>query len=189
MNKEEVYNQLLNNADNFIAAIIEKTDGDELDLSNLGIIQIDLNKHNIQRFVKLDFHKNLLTKFTSIPNYIISLNISFNRFENINFIKELVNLQELNFSYNENVNLDNNIFSNLIELQTIDMAGNNLYNISNISFTNLNKLIKLNISGNNVFNIINIILPNNINFINATYNNISSEDQEIMKQRLNKIIF
>lgn len=189
MNKEELQKQLLNNADDFLTAIIEKTNDNELDLSELNIIQINLGNYDIHKFIKLNLNKNLLTSLSFVPIHIISLNISFNIFKNINFIKELINLQELNFSYNENINIDNDIFSNLIELQSIDMAGNNLNNIANVLFINLNKLNRLNIAGNNITSIIDIVLPTSVNFINATYNNISKDEQEIMSKRLNKIIF
>lgn len=189
-NTIDIENQLINNSDDFIKCLIKKSDK-ILDLSELGIVNLNLYIHNnlLKKIMEINISKNLLKNILFIPNHIIQLDISFNKLENINFIKKLTNLKYLNISYNKNLIIEDTIFENLINLQTIEMAGNNLKNISDILFEKLEKLEYLDLAGNNLTSVINVIFPKKIELLNLTYNNIEKKEHCELIKKLKHIIF
>lgn len=185
----DLEDELINNADNFIKHIIENSN-EILDLSELGIITLNLYTHNdlLKKIIKINISKNLLKEILFIPNNIVYLDISFNNFKNIDFVKKLVNLKYLNISYNKNVFIEDDIFMNLVNLQSVEMAGNNLKSIFNMLFINLEQLEYLNLAGNKLVSIKDIIFPKKIKLLNITYNNIQKEEHDDIKKNSN-IIF
>lgn len=188
--RDDLENELITNPDNFIKHIIENSK-EILDLSELGIINLNLHVHNylLDKIVKIDISNNLLKKISFIPEHIIHLDLSLNKFKNIEFVKKLVNLKYLNISYNRNIIIDNNIFMNLINLESVEMAGINLKNITNTLFTNLEKLEYLNLAGNELTCIRNIIFPAKIKVLNIISNNIQKEECEELAKKLLRVIF
>lgn len=185
----DLEDELINNADNFIKHIIENSN-EILDLSELGIISLNLYTHNdlLKKIIKINISKNLLKKLLFIPNNIVYLDLSFNKFKNIDFVKKLVNLKYLNISYNKNVFIEDDIFMNLVNLQSVEMAGNNLKSIFNMLFINLEQLEYLNLAGNKLVSIKDIIFPKKIKLLNITYNDIQKEELDDIKKNSN-IIF
>lgn len=171
--------KLIDNSDNFIELII-KNSHDDLDLSELGIVNLNLQVHNdlLKKIIKINISKNLLKNVLFIPNHIIHLNVSFNKLINIHFIKELTKLKYLNVSYNNDIIIENNIFENSLDLQSIEMAGNNLKSIPDILFLKLEELEYLNLAGNNLISIKNVTFPKKMEFLNISYNNIKKEEYD-----------
>jgi Leucine-rich repeat (LRR) protein len=181
---------IIENSDDFIKCILEKSN-ENLNLSDLGIINLNLNEYNnlLNKFIKIDLSKNIFKYIQFIPDHIVDLNVSFNQLKNINFIKNLVNLKFVDISYNNNVILQDNIFENLTNLKTLNMAGNNLKNVFDGLFERLEKLEYLNLAGNNLNTIKNLVFPEKLEFLNITYNNIQKEEHDELKNKLKHIVF
>ncbi len=192
--------ELIENSDEFIGHIIENSNSNKtLNLSGLGIIMLNLSSHvnshvnshanTLNKFTKIDLSNNMLKIIKSIPTHIVDLDISFNKFKNINFIKNLTNLKVLNISYNCGLVIQSDIFDNLTNLKTLNMAGNYLENIPGELFNKLEMLEYLNLAGNNLNTVENIIFPKNISILNITYNNIKKEECEELAKAMSRVIF
>lgn len=188
--RADLENELMTNADDFIKHIIEKSK-EILDLSELGIINLNLHTHGylLNKITKIDISNNLLQKISFIPVHIVHLDLSSNKLKNVEFVKKLVNLKYLNISYNKNIIIEDDIFENSLNLESVEMAGINLKSIYNALFKNLEKLEYLNLAGNKLTCIDNIVFPPKIKVLNITCNNIQKEECEELAKKLSRVIF
>ena len=166
-------NELIENSDDFLKLIIVKS-YDYLNLSELGIINIDFKLHEeyMKKITKINLKKNMLKYINYIPINIYELNLSHNQLKNIDILSNQINLTYLNLSYNSELIINSNTFDNLVNLTYLNLAGINLNLIYPKLFRNLVNLTYLNLAGNNIESIEGVYFPPNLNTLNLTYNKL-----------------
>lgn len=129
---------------------------------------LDLRKNKIEKihsqaFYKLPCLERLFLQHNNIhyltrqlfekTEKINYLDISCNNFENIKIEADLPNLEILNLSSNEVINIKGAVFKNFPRLKTLLMTENKIEKILETNFEHLTKLEKIDLSNNLISNI------------------------------------
>lgn len=129
------------------------------------LISMDVSNSEYDSLSKLKMNHTVLTKF----------NASHNRLSDIpeGFFVNISEVIEIDFSYNNLINIDTVSFEGTAKLKRIHFAHNRINRIYSKAFSNLSNLEYLDLSGNSINNDIDTIFDSNnkLRVLHLEYNN------------------
>lgn len=143
---------------------------------SIEISNLDWNTLDDDSFLKFVGLKRLIANHNKIStlaegifkqNHLIYLDLSYNQFENIEYIAEagVSKLEVLLISYNNIMTINGTTFKNLNHLKILDMSFNNLTNIENGTFDLVPNLKNLSMAHNYLTFVLNFGIFTHLTFL------------------------
>jgi hypothetical protein len=137
----------------------------------------------VKKIIYKDGNLKILPKYFKEFTNLLSIEIINSNVENIDILKDIIFLQNINLSFNNIINIS--CLNDLKYIEDINLSHNKITDINENTFEK-NKLIKVNLGYNNLTNVNFLYYLVNVQNLNLEGNNLTND---ILLNRLDKINF